>query len=195
MSPENAPAARRGNPGAALVVQRDAWDAIGEWWNGLFSSDPKDVVRNLDSGLERVSQILDAAASTTIDPQKRSQLEKLGKPIRGLLGITSKIVQVLDTAEKIEAVEKIIDALNDIPEDISSDPEKAADAFGRLFAAAGKLGELLPPGPWSEYFTLLSNARDFFSNMLVKTNVDFRWRDKFKHIEDQKANRPSQGEF
>lgn len=169
--------------GSGMIIQRGVWDSIREWWSDLTSSDPEDVVQNLDSGLEHANTVLEAAVSTTTDPQRRRQLERMQNHISGLQRATGSIVQVLETAETIGKVEDFVEALNDIPDDITSDPERAADAFGRLFAAAGELGQLLPQGPWTMYFEFLSGMRDFFTNMRGALDPSVRWRRQFEEIE------------
>jgi len=162
------------HPASSRLVQRGIWDSIREWWRGLWSTDPEDVVRNLDSGLGHASTVLDVATSGTVDPQARGQLERLTEQVQGLQEETSGIIRILDTVDKIEKVQEFIEALNDIPDDIASNPEEAADAFGRLFAAAGELGQMLPEGPWTGYFEFLAGARNFFTDMLHILNPDYR---------------------
>ena len=47
---------------------------------------------------------------------------------------------------------------------LNSDPDRAAYAFGRLFAGLGKLAHLLPPGV-DGYFAIFADAEMFFVNI------------------------------
>lgn len=169
--------------GAPQVVQRGLLDDFINWFRGLFASDPQTVVSNLDSALEHAHSVVEAAASATVDPTNRRRLEQVAERLEGLQRVTGGIVTALETVDTIEKVEEFVEALNDLPSDISSDPARAADAFGRLFASAGELGGLLPEGPWTPYFTWLSGARDFFTNMLNALDPARRWRRQFEEIE------------
>jgi hypothetical protein len=174
-------------------VQRGLWDDFVTWFSGLFSTDPQDVIENMDSGLEHAHTVATAVAETTTDPALRRRWEQLAERLDGLKSVTGGIVDVIEAAETINHIEDFVEALNDIPDNISDDPDAAADAFGRLFASAGELGGLLPEGPWSPYFTWLAESRDFFTNMRHALDPGLRWRREFEEIEREAGGATERG--
>lgn len=145
------------------VVQR----GILDWIKKKIGSDPEGAVRSMDTNLGRASKILElAATSPSGSPELRQKLARVKDGVDNLKSTTSGVVKVLDARDKVRKVWAFASAIESIPDDVAADPEKAAQAFGKVFSTAGELGEMLPAGPWTPYFRFLQNFGDFFSNML-----------------------------
>lgn len=144
------------------VIQR----GIIDWIKKKLGSDPKGAVSKMDSGLDKASKILDSAASKAVgDPALRKKLLKMKAGVDNLKSVSSGVVKVLDARDKVRKVWSFSDALDDIPDDVAANPEKAAKAFGKVFSTAGELGDLLPKGPWTPYLMFLKGFTTFFSDM------------------------------
>src|SRR5215218_8700425 len=86
---------------------------------------------------------------------------------RGKIDKTVEVLKLPDTAySNIKSALKIARAVSDLSKIryIHNDPEKAAYAFGRLFAGIGELAQYLPP-PVNGYFEIFAEAEMFFVNM------------------------------
>jgi hypothetical protein len=145
------------------TVQR----GILDWIKKKIGNDPEGAVRSMNKNLDRASKILDGAASTVPDnPDLRKKIIRVKEGVDNLKSTTSGVVKVLDARDKIRKVWAFASAIESIPDDVASNPEQAAKAFGKVFSTAGDLGEMLPEGPWTPYFKFLQGAENFFSDML-----------------------------
>ena len=159
---------------------------VKNWFKKLFGSDPEGAVRDMDSWLGRASKVTNVASNKIQNAKIKARLEQLSGTFNGLKGTTSKVVKVMDARAKVRKAWAFVTALQEVPDDIAKDPKKAAKAFGKVFSSAGELGDLLPKGPWTPYFTWLKSSAYFFVDMLY--GLDPSMRPKARRL-DEKATR------
>ena len=166
---------------AAVSVQRAGW--FKRKWESFkerlgLKPDEEAMLEELKSALGRSQQLCSVGAAVTSSPDATKRLstaaEKLGQAGKALgksLSIRGTIRDILAFSDAVRALEKA---------DPSKDTVAASKAFGAVFASAGKLGQRLPPGPWTPYFTFLSEAGDFFYN--VSHGIIPGWRRRERNM-------------
>lgn len=164
-----------------VMIQRDWWESTKEFLG--LETDEEKVLSELNDGLERAKKVCEAGALVASDPAAAKRLEAAAghfESVSSAIGTGLKIKGVArDVTRFVGAIEK----LEKIPPEKMQGSEEAAKAFGQLFSSAGKLGGLLPEGPWSAYFKLLEEMSDFFVNMQRKIDPEKRWKDRFEQVE------------
>ncbi|MEL7123314.1 MAG: hypothetical protein AAFO07_27950 [Bacteroidota bacterium] len=159
--------------GASL---REIWDYLTE----DDIDDAQDVIDNMDTGLDGVSTAISAAIMMSSDQTRIARLRRFKGAIDRMQGYTSRALQAGEVYNNLRTFRDLLEGIEDMPDNITDDPEAAADAFGRITSSLGTLGGLLPDGPWSGYFEFLSGSRDFFTNMYRQVNVDAITEDRFR---------------
>jgi hypothetical protein len=167
----------------AVAVQRgwakNMWESAKEMVGA--ETDTEKALEDLKEGLEKAERLCKTGAVMTSDFQAAKRLEEAGEQF-GKIGGT--LETGLNVAGTVRDVIKFVAAVEEVEGlDIRAEPDKAARAYGRLFAAAGNLGKRLPDGPWSAYFELLGHMEDFFVNMRNKIDPSIRWKSRFDPIE------------
>ncbi|MCJ7625788.1 MAG: hypothetical protein MUO76_20030, partial [Anaerolineaceae bacterium] len=161
-------------PGQNTIQRVSFGRRVKNWFKKLFGTDPEGAVREMDTWLERASKITNVASNKIQDEKIKARLEQLSGTLGGLKDNTSKVVKVLDVRAKVKKAWAFVIALQEVPDDIAKDPKKAAKAFGKVFSAAGELGDLLPKGPWTPYFEWLKKSGNFFIDMLYGLDPSLR---------------------
>ena len=154
-----------------------------EWVKEKVGADPKEekLLEDFNQGLERSHTLCEAASYVASDPRAAERLKAASEHFEKITKGISKGLEIRDAARDIVRFVAAVKELEGV--DIEKDPKRAAKAFGALFATAGNLGKRLPPGPWSGYFELLSNAADFFTNLGSQLIPGERWRERFEAAE------------
>jgi hypothetical protein len=94
---------------------------------------------------------------------------KIGE-YKSKIDMTVKVLNAPETAASIindlKSTMQIAKAVSDLRKIkyLHNDPDRAAYAFGRLFAGIGKLSKYLPP-PVNGYFEIFADAEMFFVNV------------------------------
>lgn len=156
-------------------LQRQEQGESGGWWQGIkefFRRGPKteeEALKQLNEGLERAQKVCELGSIFISDPKV---VERLKQAVEILGSITKVIGTALNLVSVAKDIVEFIDAIEMLEKlDIRKDQEKAAMAFGQLFASLGKLCGRLG-GPLSGYCEWLANAKDFFLKMYPKVNVE-----------------------
>lgn len=168
-------------------VQRQEQEKTGGgWWQKLkqfLSAEPDEekLLKDFNNGLKRSQKLCEIGSIIESDPKAAERLKQAGEKF-------GSVTKVLGTGLSIRSAARdivhFIDAIATLEElDIRQDPEKAAKAFGKLFASAGRLGKRLPAGPWSAYFDWLAESENFFTNMRSKIDPSERWKRQFEEME------------
>ena len=126
---------------------------------GILSASRRELAENLataSSYLEKAELVFD----------ERHKIAEY----RSKIDLTVKVLNAPETVDSfvkdLKSAMQIAAAVRDLRKIglISSDPDRAAYAFGRLFAGIGKLAHYLPP-PADGYLTIFADAEMFFVNI------------------------------
>jgi hypothetical protein len=113
-----------------------------------------------------------AARTTAYFIGNQEIADKLVESADALDDIAGHINSGLEIHKNFKAVTGIYRAWKAInPATISQDPQRAAKAFGSLFANVAVIAVLLPQ-PLKAYAEFLAGFEDFFSNMQVKLDLE-----------------------
>jgi hypothetical protein len=147
------------------------------FWDILFEPLPLDGMLKIDrqhliSNLERASVYLENMEYVVDERHKvaeyRSKIDK-----------TVEVLKFPDTAYRnTKSALKIAMAVRELSKIryIPNDPNRAALAFGRLFAGIGELAHYLPP-PVNGYFEIFAEAEMFFVNLRAKMQPEVHMRE------------------
>ena len=106
---------------------------------------------------------------------------KIGE-YKSKIDTTVKVLNAPETAASVindlKSTMQIAKAVSDLRKIkyLHNDPERAAYAFGRLFAGVGKLSKYLPP-PVNGYFEIFADAEMFFVNTRAKMQPEVHMRE------------------
>jgi hypothetical protein len=135
--------------------------------------------------IERIKIWAGACAQSTELQNLKDAADKAQRAIQVAQGVAAFVKMNGDSAAKLgkasEAVGKVSETLG---KDgiIQQDPDRAALAFGKLFAGFGRLANHLPP-PANAYAQILEGCGDFFYNMRQKLDPERRWQKQFREID------------
>lgn len=102
---------------------------------------------------------------------------KIGK-YKGVIDETVKVLKLPDTAySNVKSALKVARAVSELNKIsyIHQQPERAAIAFGRLFAGIGELSHYLPP-PINGYFEIFAEAEHFFTSLRAKMQPEVHFK-------------------
>ncbi len=171
----------------SIQLQGESKEKSGTWWQkikqfvGAEPADEEKLLSDLNTGLKRSQKLCEMGSIFESNPEAAARLKQAGEKFGSISNVLGKGLSLRGTARDIVRFIDAIETLEGL--DIQKDPEKAAMAFDKLFASAGKLGKRLPAGPWSGYFEWLANFENFFTNMRRKINPEERWKRQFEEIE------------
>lgn len=171
----------------SIQLQGESKEKSGTWWQkikqfvGAEPADEEKLLSDLNTGLKRSQKLCEMGSIFESNPEAATRLKQAGEKFGSIASILGKGLSIRSAARDIVHFIDAIETLEGL--DIQKDPEKAAMAFGKLFASAGRLGKRLPNGPWSGYFEWLANSENFFTNMRRKINPEERWKRQFEEIE------------
>jgi hypothetical protein len=161
-----------------MSEQIDGLYARVKRWVGTCASNTE--TQNIKDALEKGIQATRVAWIMTSDP---TATKYLGQALEGMEKISETIETVQNICLDLKAVMCIHAAIKILDDDqvIRRDPDKAAKAFGALFAGFGRLCRHLP-SPAKEYGQFLEGAGDFFYNMRRGINADKMFQDRWKRL-------------
>jgi hypothetical protein len=135
-------------------------------WAGSCSADAEvERIKNAVQWGEWAIEI--AENSARFQSRGQGVYDKLGTA-KTALGKIGQTLGTVDTVCKdVEALRKIHAAVNELSDEslIERDPQRAARAFGSLFAGFGTLANHLPE-PAKSYAQILEGCGDFFANVV-----------------------------
>ncbi|MER3404465.1 MAG: hypothetical protein C4345_10865 [Chloroflexota bacterium] len=164
------------------VVQREILDWLRNLWRGLTGTPgDQERVEGFVAKLRQASHLCSLAAQVFMHPAHQSRLRTAAERFSRIVDLVSRGLELRGAAQDVTA---FIDAVNALqPIDLRHDQDRAARAFGQLFAAAGRLGQRLREGPWTPYFQFLGGMEEFFTHMRAALDPSVRWRRQFEELE------------
>lgn len=170
----------------SVQLQGEWREKLSGWWQNIkqvvgAEPDEEKLLSDLNTGLKRSQKLCEVGSIVESNPEAAERLKQAGEKFGNIANVLGKGLGIRSAARDIVHFIDAIETLEGL--DIQKDPEKAAMAFDKLLASAGRLGKRLPDGPWSGYFEWLSNFENFFTSMRRKINPEERWKDQFKEIE------------
>ncbi len=144
-------------------------------WVGACASNTD--AQNIKDAVEKGIKATEVAWIMTSDP---NTMKHLSQALDGMRAVAETIETVQNICLDLKAIMSIHAAIRILDDDqvIRKDPDKAAKAFGALFAGFGRLCRHLP-SPAKEYGQFLEGAGDFFYNMRRGVNADKMFQDKW----------------
>jgi hypothetical protein len=163
-------------------VQRQVLDWLRDLWRGLTGTPgDQETVEEFVSNLRQASHLCRFAAQVFTHPAQRSRLRTAAERFSRVVELVSRGLELRGAAQDVTAFIDAVNALQSI--DLRHDQDRAARAFGQLFAATGRLGQRLPEGPWTPYFQFLGGMEEFFTHMRAALDPSIRWRRQFEELE------------
>jgi hypothetical protein len=154
--------------GVVMGLWEKLWEPIPLYWGNY-----EDVRGQLVNALEKASRYLEYTEYIVDD--QNSEI------IANYRGKLDKVVEVLELPNTLKrnylTVVKIISAVSDLRGDIRANPQRAAKAFGKLFAGVGELAAYLPP-PINTYLEIFAEAENFFEDLRVKMQPEIHMRER-----------------
>jgi len=136
----------------------------------LMLNDPEVLAASSDADkfAEMVGKASKSAKMYSLTISNPTQRARVTQAADSLGKIGDKIGSSLDMRENIVDVTVALAAWKSIdPNKVRSNPKAAAKAYGRMFAAVGRLAEKAP-FPISSYGTFLSGMENFFEDIRDK---------------------------
>lgn len=147
------------------VVQRGLFDFLSA--DEAPKTEDEQALEDLKKELRRAQEACDSMTSGLFPKAKRMDVRKHLKQAGENFGKAADAIEKgQNLAQHAEDITNFGLAVNRFAaSDPSKDQAEFAAAADALFTAAGTMGEKLPEGPWTTYFTFLTHTGNFFSNM------------------------------
>lgn len=160
----------------------DILERIKIWAGACAQSTELQNLKDAADKAQRAIQVAQGVAAFV--KMNGDSAAKLGKASEAVGKVSETLGTINDVCLDIKAVGQIHDAIKVLNQDgiIQQDPDRAALAFGKLFAGFGRLANHLPP-PANAYAKILEGCGDFFYNMRQKLDPERRWQKQFREID------------
>ena len=154
-------------------------------------NNPKKFAETLD----QVADTAEITANIISDQEMAEKLREGAGALKGVAGHIKTGVQIQKDWESVKGLYRAWIAID--PKRIGENPERAALAFGSLFAHAGALLEKLPP-PLGAFGELLTSAGSFFNDVRKQLDLedpDYAKSRKLRNVMERDGPRDDTGNW
>jgi hypothetical protein len=104
------------------------------------------------------------------------RLSQVQDGVNAVSGGLSRAVNLCASIKSVSKIRNSIAVLSQL-DDLRSDPEAAARAFGTLLSGVGELAQFLPP-PANGFLVILRDAKDFFVTLRQQMQPEVHMREE-----------------
>lgn len=133
-----------------------------------FGADNEKVLKEFKGSLDKAKKYCEYGSYALPDGEIKDAVKQAAEQFGGVSGNINELLEISETVGDVLAFIDAVEAVAEV--DIEKNPDQAAVAFGKLFGTAGKLGEMLPEGPWTAYFQFIGKMETFFTDVMRGIN-------------------------